>query len=204
LKSGNHRNATFGEIGAQPLLVDRLDARFGERAVGQHAHLGSGVAFRFAALVDQRHREQADGDLLAGGRNYIELARVGLRLDLLGEREQSIGLARHRRRHDHDVMPHRLPAGDPLRDVADTLDVADRRAAELLYDQCHGTRCEKARILQKTCVSRFVHQDSFCNMRNANRGFPHPPSTATTSLCPCSLAMSTAVLPRSSRRSSFA
>ncbi len=41
-------------------LVDVEDARLGERAVGEDAHLAAGVALRLQAQLLQRDREQAD------------------------------------------------------------------------------------------------------------------------------------------------
>src|SRR3982750_4194482 len=76
-----------------------------------------------------------------------EPGRVGLRLQLPGERDQPIGLAGHRRGYDHQVVPRGLPLHHPTRDVADALDGADRGAAEFLDDQTHsrGTMSMKGR-----------------------------------------------------------
>ena len=55
------------------------DARLGERAVGQDAHLAAGVALRLEPHLLQRDREQADRHLLAGGGDDVELARIRVR-----------------------------------------------------------------------------------------------------------------------------
>ena len=96
------------------------------------------VAARLHAELEQRHGQEANRHLLAGRGDHIELARVRVRLDLPGERDQAVGLARHRGGHDDEVMARLAPLGDPARDVLDPLDRADRRAAELLYDKRHG------------------------------------------------------------------
>ena len=126
------------EVGADFLLVDREDARLGVRAVGEDPHLRAGVAARLHALLHQRHRKQRDRDLLAGGHHDVELARVRVRLNVLRERDQAVGLARHRRDDDDELVPARLPVRDAARDVLDALGAADGSAAVLLDDQSHG------------------------------------------------------------------
>jgi hypothetical protein len=76
LVAGDDRDAPFLQVPAHALLVDRHDARAGERFVGEHLHLPSGVAARWNAELEQRHREQPDGDLLAGRGDHVQLARV--------------------------------------------------------------------------------------------------------------------------------
>ena len=53
----------------------------------------------------ERDRGQRRRHLLAGGREHVDLALVGSRMGRLGELEQPVGLARHRRDDDH----HRVP-----------------------------------------------------------------------------------------------
>ena len=83
LESGDDDDGAGGEIGANPVLVDRQDARLGERAVGQHANLAAGVALGLEPHRLERDREQADRHLLAGGGDDVELARIGIRRELL-------------------------------------------------------------------------------------------------------------------------
>ena len=85
----------------------------------------------------QRDRQQADRHLLAGRRDDVDLARIGIRRQLLRQREQPVRLAGHRRDDDDELVALRVEARDALRDVADALDRADRRAAVLLDDQRH-------------------------------------------------------------------
>ncbi len=107
------------------------------RRVGDDPHLPAAVAARLDAELEQRHREEADRHLLAGGGDHVELARIGMRLDFPGERDQAIGLARHGRGHDHDLVAGGAPLRDTARDIADALDRAHRGAAEFLNDQRH-------------------------------------------------------------------
>jgi hypothetical protein len=55
----------------------------------------------------------------------------------LGQREQAVGLAAHRRGHDHHLVAGAHPLGHALRHVADALGGAHRGAAVLVNDQCH-------------------------------------------------------------------
>jgi hypothetical protein len=125
------------EVAPHVGFVDAEDACLGERVVGEDAHLRAGVAPGFQAQVLERHRQQGDGDLLAGRHHHVELARVGLRLDFLRQRDQPVGFARHRREHDHHLMPEHLELGDAFRHGADAFGVGDRSAAVFLYDECH-------------------------------------------------------------------
>ena len=74
-------------------------------------------------------------DLLAGRGDDVQLALVGQLGDLLGEAEQPVGLARHRRDDDDHVVPLALRRQAAPRDVADALDVADRSSAVFLNDE---------------------------------------------------------------------
>ena len=105
-------------------------------------HLPAGVADRLHAFGLQRQRQQAHRHLLAGGGDHVELAHaLGARLGgrhFLGQAEQPVGFAAHRRRHHHQLMTRAHPFGDALGHVADALGRAHRSAAVLVDDQCHG------------------------------------------------------------------
>jgi len=121
--------------------ADALDARLGERRIGFDRHLPAGVADRGQPLALQRDRQEPDRDLLAGRRDHVELAlHLGgdaLGRELLGQAEQAVGLAAHRRRDDDHPMPGARPFGDPLGDVANPLGRPHRGAAVLVNDECH-------------------------------------------------------------------
>jgi hypothetical protein len=148
LKARDDDDLAGVEVGADALVLDARDARLGVRHVGRDRHLPAGVADRRHALGLQRDREQADRDLLAGRRDHVELAhqlgRAALGRDLLGQREQAIRLAAHRRRHDDHAVAGPGPLGDALGDTLDPLGRAHRRAAVLVNDQCHeGGACPR-------------------------------------------------------------
>ena len=141
LKAGDDGDLALLERVVDLLAVDRLDARAREGRVGDDAHLRAEERLRRAARLLDGERHQAHRDLLARRRDDVELALVlgrGLVVHLLGELEQAIGLARHRR-DDHDDVVTRLLRGDAAPgDFADALDRADRGAAVLLHHE-HGT-----------------------------------------------------------------
>ena len=137
LEAGHDHHLAGLELGADAGIVDLLDARLGVGAVGEDAHLVAGIGHRLDATLEQRHGQQADGDLLAGGDHDIQLARIGLLHDLLGEADQAIGLATHGRYHHHDLVARLMEAFHLLGDLLDTLHRTHRGTAEFLYDQCH-------------------------------------------------------------------
>ena len=104
-----------------------------------------GVASRLEPHLLQRDREEPDGHLLAGGRDDIELARIGMRRQLLRQRDQPVGLAAHRRDDDDELVSLAMKARDPPGDIADAVDAADRGAAVFLDDQCHGVGARSRR-----------------------------------------------------------
>ena len=137
LKTRHHDHMTIGEVGADVLLVYADDACLGMRTIGEYLDLCAGVTFGLHAFLLQRHGQQAYGHLFAGGNHYIEFARIRMRLNLPGQRNQAIGLAAHRGYHHHNLVPLRLVFCYAVRHAPDTLRRTDRRAAIFLNNQCH-------------------------------------------------------------------
>jgi len=121
-------------------LVDADDARLGICIVGQDPHLATGIASGLDADIHQRHRQQADGHLLAGGRDDIQLARGRIGLHLLRQGDQAVGLSAHGGDHHHDLMALRLPARHASGHVFDPFGRTDRGAPVFLNYQCHVLR----------------------------------------------------------------
>jgi hypothetical protein len=124
-------------VAAHVRIVDLEDAGLGVRIVGQHAHLSARVAAGIDADLVERNCQEADGHLLAGGGDHVELAARRIGRDLLGETEQAIGLAGHGGHHDDELVALLVKVGDATRDVPDAVGGADGRAAVLLDDQRH-------------------------------------------------------------------
>ena len=100
--------------------------------------LMAGVRTRGAAVCLQRHREQRDGHLLAGGEQNVELAGIGALLNVVREIEQAVRLAAHRGNDDDDIVAPLASAPDFRGNMRDPLEAPDRCAPELLNDQSHG------------------------------------------------------------------
>ncbi|MCY1438513.1 hypothetical protein D9M71_547160 [compost metagenome] len=137
LEARHHDHAAFLEVGTNLLVVDLQDARLVVRAVGEDAHLVAGVRHRRNPPLHQGHGQQGDGHLLASGHDHIQLSRNRLITDLLGQVDQAIGFATHRRQHHHQVIAGLAEFLDLFGNLLDSLDRADRSAAKFLYDQRH-------------------------------------------------------------------
>src|SRR3954453_189268 len=128
LEARGDDDRAFGEIVAHALLVDAEDARLAVRIVGQDAYLCARVALRLQSQVLQGDGEEADRHLLAGGCDDVDFARSRVRGKLTRKCQQPIRLARHRGNDDNELMTVAMEARDALRDIADAIDRADRRA----------------------------------------------------------------------------
>ncbi len=107
------------------------------RVVGEDAHLPTGVASRRDAALAQGDRKQSDRHLLARRRDDVDLARIGIRGQLLRQSEEAIRFARHRRHDDDELVAVAMEARHALCDAADAIGGTDRRAAVFLDDQRH-------------------------------------------------------------------
>ena len=87
----------------------------------------------------QRHGQQGDGHLLAGGHDHIQLTRQRLLVatDGLGQFDQAIGLAAHGRQHYDQVVTGIAEFLNLVGHLLDSFDRADRGASKFLYDQSH-------------------------------------------------------------------
>nr|WP_293269789.1 hypothetical protein [Nannocystis sp.] len=140
-------------------VLDAGDARVGVGAIGAHADLRADQRDGRTARVLQRHRQQRGADVLAGAGELIQLALVvaitgplagqvraarrvrrGLlrpleRGELVGQSDQSVGLAGHRRDDDDDLVPRPLGRQHPLGAASDPLQAPHRGATVFLHDQ---------------------------------------------------------------------
>ena len=143
LEAGNDNHFAVLQVGAHFGVVDVFDAGFGVGVVGFQRHLPAGVAFGFDADAFERHRQQADGDLLAGGEDDVEFARIGNFLNFLRQGNQAVGFAAHRGHHHHHVVPFGAGFGHPFGNVFNPFDGTDRGAAVFLNNQSHNAAfCE--------------------------------------------------------------
>jgi hypothetical protein len=86
----------------------------------------------------QCYCQKAGGDLFAGCHDSVVFAGVMHRGCVAAPFDQFIGLAGHGRDHHGNVMAGIDLALDVQRDVADAVDIGDRRAAEFHDEPTHA------------------------------------------------------------------
>ena len=109
-------------------------------AGGAHAHLAAGERARRDAAFAQRHGQQRDRHLFAGGQQHVHFARIRFARDAGGEVDQPVGVIAHGGDDDGDAIAALAHGGDFFGDALDQLDGADRGAAVFLDDQGHRGR----------------------------------------------------------------
>ena len=113
------------------------DARHAVRVVGDDGDLPALPGARLHAHRLQHDGEQAGRHLLAGGDDGVVLARIVQGRGLAHPGDQLVGGAGHGRDDDGHLVAGIDLALDVARDVADALDVGDRRAAEFHDHERH-------------------------------------------------------------------
>lgn len=148
------------------MTIDASDTRPGENAIGPQTDLRSGQRARFHPTRAKSDGEEGRTDLLAGGYKCIGLPRIRLFRKLMGESEESVGFATHRRDHDHQRITIGGSPRDSVGDVSDSLDGSYGRSAEFLYHQGH--RRTPARGLQRATrqdrTRRWSHKGAEATM----------------------------------------
>ena len=137
LEACHHHHAVALQLGGDPLGLQPGDARLGVGAVGAEARLPAGQADGMAAQLVQRHGQQCDADLLAGGQQHIHLTRRGVMGDFPSLGDQVIGGVALCGDYHHYVIARVVGVGHDPRNVEDTVTVLYGRTAEFLYDQRH-------------------------------------------------------------------
>ena len=100
------------------------------RVVGQERDLPALPGAGAEPHVLEHQCEQAGGDQLARGDDGVIFRVVEMRACLLAPGDELVGLAGHGGHDDRDLMARVDLAFDVPRDIADALDIGDRRAAE--------------------------------------------------------------------------
>ncbi len=100
------------------------------RIVGKERNLPSLPGSRGESHILQDEGEQAGSDELARGDHRVVFGVVGVRPRLVAPGNEFIGFARHGGDNDRDLVPGVHLALDVARDVANSLDIGDGRAAE--------------------------------------------------------------------------
>ena len=114
-----------------------LNARRAMHIAGFHGDLPAQPAARSNAQILQSHSQKPDTDLLAGRYHNIIFARIMQPRHITGQPDQPIGLARHGRHHNRHFMTGLDLARHMRGDIADTVNITDRRAAKFHDQTCH-------------------------------------------------------------------
>ncbi len=105
--------------------------------VGDDAGLAAGKTDRVTPSLANRHREECHRDAFAGRQQHVELTAIGVRGNLLRQREEFVGRVSHSRDDHDDVVAELARAHDALGDSSQLVYVGDATAPILLNDNCH-------------------------------------------------------------------
>ena len=148
------------------------DAAAGVRAGGVDARLAAGDGGRVHADLLQRHGDQGDRLLLAGGQQDVEFAFARVFREVLGHLDQAVGHAGHGGNHGDDLVALVAGAFDPRGDVADAVERADGGAAVFLNDEGHGwsggSEGERRRIGKEIEAREIISAAGSPRMRVSN------------------------------------
>ena len=111
---------------------DVVNLRLGMDAVGYDARLRAGQGNGRHAERVQRDGRKRDGLLFAGGQQHVHLAFARQRRNVLGQFDEAIGDAAHRRNDDDNLVAARPIFRDASGNVFDAVGVAHRGAAVFL------------------------------------------------------------------------
>ncbi len=132
LEAGHHAHPAGVEIGAHLAVVDLFNAGLGVGVVGADGDLAAGVGTGAHVELLQRHGQQRDGDLLAGGDQHVHLPRRRVVVHAVGQFDQAVGFTAHGGDH-HDHLITTFPeARHPFGDGLNAFDGAYRGAAVFL------------------------------------------------------------------------
>jgi hypothetical protein len=147
LEAGNHGDlAVLLEALDQFGAVHLQDAGGAVRIVGQDRQLPALPGAGVDPHAFQHDRQKPGADLLAGRHHCVVFARVMQHGGLPGPLDQLIGDAGHGRDHDGHVVAGIDLALDVARDIADAVEIGDRRSAEFHHQASHDVPgCAKRR-----------------------------------------------------------
>jgi len=88
--------------------------------------------------IMQGHRNQRAGLAFAAGDEHVHLPARLRSGHVIGQTQKLVGLLAHRRGDEHDLVASPVAARHVVGDLADSIRVTHRGAAELLNKECHG------------------------------------------------------------------
>ena len=135
LETGHDDDLVLVELGVDAVGVDLLDAGHGVLGVRLEPCLPAKKGDDRDAQLLECHREERDGDLLAGGEELVHFPLGMTRVDLFGFGDEVVRGIALRGDDDDDVVALAVGVRDDVRDVHDALGIGDGRTAEFLYDE---------------------------------------------------------------------
>src|SRR5262249_10267927 len=115
-----------------------LDSRLGVGAVGDDADLGARKTEGALAERVDRHRQQRNGNLLAGRQQHVHLTRRRVLTDLVSQLDQFIGGIAAGADDDYHLVAVLVSTDGTACRRPDPLRPRHTGSAELLYDQSQG------------------------------------------------------------------
>ncbi len=116
--------------------------------VGPDRHLPARIGPRLDAQFGKDDGHQAGGDLFAGSHHRIVFARVVHGRRFGAPADQLIGLARHGRNHDSNLVAGIDLALDVPGRLPNAVDIGDGRAAELHHNTRHDFKAQTKTIIE--------------------------------------------------------
>ena len=117
-----------------PVLIQRLvdppgahldDLGLAMNGVGDDSRLRAGEGDRVQPEVGDRHRDERAGDPLPDGDQHVELPRPRAGRDVVGERDELVGVPAHGRDDTDDALAPAARGDEALGDPADFLGIGD-------------------------------------------------------------------------------
>ena len=137
LETGDDDDVARVERVVNLLGRDVVDLRLRVNAIGDDASLGAGHGNRRLINGVQRDGCERNGLLFTRGEQHVHLAFARKRHDVLGQLDQTICHAAHRRNDDNNLVAALAIFCDAPGDVFNAVGIAHRGAAIFLNYQCH-------------------------------------------------------------------
>ena len=176
LEAGDDRDAPGVERIADTIGAHRDDARAAVRGVGDDARLQARERHGVTPQVVDRHRQERDRDLLAGGEEHVALAGMRAPDTCPASSTSSSVVSPIAETTTHTCAPDEAVATDALGDAKDPLRARDGAAAVLLDDERHVQKLSGAG--RRRCRRRPARGSSQMPIRPAQ--FTRRPSTVTS------------------------
>ena len=137
LKTGDYRHTAFGKLFFHSGDINIFNTRRTVHIAGFHGNLPAQPRTCSNAQILQSHGQKPDADLFTGRYDDIIFARIMQPRHITGQPDQTIGLTRHGRNHNRHFVAGFDFARHMRGDIADAINITDRRAAKFHDQTCH-------------------------------------------------------------------